>query len=65
MNNYLSCNININKEEGSAILNQVHLIKKINNIYGEQFKGLKTYKKPGTPSVGLVHPTEKNEVVSK
>ena len=44
---------------------QVHLIKKINKLYGEQVKGLKTYKMPGTPSVGLVHPTDKNKVVSK
>ena len=65
MNNYLICNININKEEGSAILYLGYLIKKLNKLFGEQLKGLKTYKMPGTPSVGTVCPTDKNEVVSK
>ena len=37
----------------------------MNNIYGKQVKGLRTYKIPGTQSVGLVRPTDKNEVVSK
>ena len=65
MNNYLICNININKEEGSAILYLGYLIKKLNKLFGEKLKGLKTYKMPGTPSVGTVCPTDKNEVVSK
>ena len=42
-----------------------HLIKNLNKIYGEQVKGLTTYKIPGTPSVRLVRPTDKNGVVSK
>ena len=46
-------------------MHQGHLIKKLNKIYDEQVKGLTTYKMPGTPSVGLVRPTDKNEVVSK
>ena len=46
-------------------MRQGNLIKKINNIYGKPVKGLTTYKMPGTPSVGLVHPTDKNEVVYK
>ena len=54
MNYYLSCSININKEEGNEILHQGRLIKKLNKLYGEQVKGLTTYKMPGTPSVGLV-----------
>ena len=44
---------------------QCHLIKKINTLYDEQVKGLTTYKMSGTPSVGLVRPTDKNEMVSK
>ena len=39
-------------------MHQGHLIKK---LYGEQVKGLTTYKMPGTP----MRPTDKNEVVSK
>ena len=35
LNDYLSCNININKEEGSAIFHQGHLIKDLNKLYGE------------------------------
>ena len=46
-------------------MHQGHLIKKLNKLYGEQVKGLTTYKMPGTPSVGLMRPTDKNEVVSK
>ena len=34
-------------------------------LYGKQVKGLMTYKMPGTPSVGLVCPTDKKKVVSK
>ena len=55
----------INKEEVSEILHQGHLIIKLNKLYGEQFKGLTTYKMPGTPSVGILRPTDKNEVVFK
>ena len=65
LNDYLSWNINMNKEEGSAIFHQGHLIKKFNKIYCKQVKGLTTYKMRGTPSVGRVCPTDKNEVVSK
>ena len=46
-------------------MHQGCLIKNINKIYGEQVKGLTTYKMPGTPSVGLVRPTDKKKVVSK
>ena len=46
-------------------MNQGYLIKNIYKIYVEQVKGLTTYKMPVTPSVGLVRPTDKNEVVSK
>ena len=46
-------------------MHQGHLIKNINKIYGEQVKGFTTYKMPDTTSVGLVHPTDKNKVVSK
>ena len=46
-------------------MHQGHLIKNLNNIYGEQVKVFKTYKMPGTPSVGLVRPTDKNKLVSK
>ena len=46
-------------------MHQGYLIKKINNIYGKQVKGLTDYKITGTPRVGLVHPNDKNEVVSK
>ena len=44
---------------------QGHLIKNPNKLYGEQVKGLTTYKMPGIPSVVPVRPTDKNEVVSK
>ena len=63
LNDYLSCNISINKEEGSAILHPGHLIKKFNKIYGEQVKGLTTYNMPGTSSVGIVRPTDKKKLV--
>ena len=46
-------------------MHEGHIIKNINNIYGEQVKDFTTYKMPGTPSVGLVRPTDKNEVVYK
>ena len=44
-------------------MHQGYLFKNINKLYGKQVKGLRTYKIPGTPSVGLVRPTDKNEVV--
>ena len=65
LNDYLSYNINIHKEEGSEILHQSHLIKKLNKLYGEQVRGLTTYKMPGTPSVELVRTTDKNKGVLK
>ena len=43
-------------------MHQGHLI---NKLYGEPVKGLTTYKIPYTPSVGLVRPTDNNEVVSE
>ena len=65
LKNCLSWNININKEEGSAIFHQGHLIKKLNNLYGEQVKGLTTLKMSGTPIFVLVRITYKNGAVSK
>ena len=65
LNDYLSWNNNINREEFSAILHQGHLIKNLNKLYDEQVQGLTTYNMPSTPSVGLVRPTDKNGVVSK
>ena len=46
-------------------MHQRHLIKNLDNLYGEQVKGLITYKMPRTPCVGVFPPTDKNEVVSK
>ena len=65
LNDYLSFNIGINKKEVSAILHQGHFIKNLNNLYVKQVKGLTTYNMLGTPSVGLVRPTDKNKLVPK
>ena len=54
LSDYLSCKILFNKDRSKAWLGQPHLIKSLNEKFGESVKNLQTYRTPGTPNQGIV-----------
>ena len=63
-NDYLSCEIIENKEGTKAWVGQPHLIKKIENTFGNMIKGLPKYKTPGTPGLGIFKPISEGSVIA-
>ena len=63
-NDYLSCEIIENKEGTKAWVGQPHLIKKIENTFGNMIKGLPKYKTPGTPGLGIFKPISEESVIA-
>jgi hypothetical protein len=64
LDDYLSCRIIFDKTRSKAWLGQPHLIKKLEETFGDQVKKLQTYRTPGTPGVGIVRPEDGDEVLS-
>jgi hypothetical protein len=54
MDDYLSCQVLMNKDKTKAWVGQPHMVKKIINTFEDEVKGLRIYKTPGTPNKGLV-----------
>ena len=55
---YLSCEIKISKDGGTAWIGQPHLIKKLATKIGEMVKKRPIYKTPGTPGFRVIRPKE-------
>ena len=51
---YLSCNIVFDKDKKKAWLGQPHLIKNLEQKFGELVANLQRYRTPGTPGVRIV-----------
>ena len=60
LKDYLSCNIVFDKNREQAWLGQPHLIKNLDQKFGEMVKHLQTYRTLGTPNQGVTRP-KKNE----
>jgi hypothetical protein len=58
MGDYLSCEVKFNSDMSKAWLGQPHMIKKIEQTFGDQVKSLGKYKTPGTPGFGVIRPKE-------
>ena len=54
LKDYLSCEINFNEDKTKAVLRQPHLIKTLEEDFGEMVKGMANYRTPGTPGKGLI-----------
>jgi len=57
-NDYLSCEVKVNKAGNRAWLGQPHLVKKLEKTFGEEVSHMETYKTPGTPGQGITRPKE-------
>ncbi len=64
MEDYLSCQVLFNEDGCKAWLGQRRMIKKIIKTCGDDVKGLKVYKTPGTPGFIVARPQEDDPVVS-
>src|SRR5210317_1088085 len=51
LKDYLSCEITMNSDKTKAILRQPHLLKTLEEVFGDMVK-LPKYKTPGTPGKG-------------
>lgn len=58
LKDYLSCEVCCNKDKTKATLRQPHLLKSLEEDYGELVRKLPKYKTPGTPGEGLVRGKE-------
>jgi hypothetical protein len=64
LRDYLSCEIIFNADKSKAWLGQPHLIKNLENKFGDLVKTSQTYKTPGTPGQGVLRPKEGDEKIT-
>jgi hypothetical protein len=64
LSDYLSCKILFSKDRSKAWLGQPHLIKSLEDKFGDMVRNLQTYRTPGTPNQGIIR-AKKDEVVEK
>ena len=65
LKDYLSCDVTFNEDKTKAILRQPHLLKTIEDDFGEIVRKLPKYKTPGTPGEGLIRNADGKATVSK
>ena len=64
LTDYLSCEIRFNKGKTKAWLGQPHLIKSLEQKFGDLVKSSQTYRTPGTPGTGVLRPKEGDERIT-
>ena len=60
---YLGCKVAFSKDGKKAWLGQPETIKKLEREFGEDVKKLKSYTVPGTPGIGVLRPSSKEDVL--
>ncbi|KAL7526613.1 hypothetical protein ACHAWF_001850, partial [Thalassiosira exigua] len=65
LEDYLSCQIEFSRDRNSVWLGQPHLISKLEKTFGDEVKGLRHYKTPGTPNQYLIRNTDPNMALDK
>ena len=65
LQDYLSCEIVIDDKREKVWIGQPHLIKKIENVFGDLVRKLPDYKTPGTPHHRITKPKEDATVLSE
>ncbi|KAL7530325.1 hypothetical protein ACHAWF_005014 [Thalassiosira exigua] len=58
LHDYLSCEVKFSDDMTRAWLGQPHLISKLEKTFGDEVKGLREYKTPGTPNQYLIRNTD-------
>jgi hypothetical protein len=64
MTDYLSCEILFSRDRKKCWIGQPHLIRKLEKKFGEMVTTLQKFRTPGTPSCGIVRPTDDKFKVS-
>ena len=54
LSDYLSCEIKIDREQKRGWIHQPHLIKKLEDRFGDMVKGILSHKTPGLPNHVIV-----------
>lgn len=54
LQDYLSCEIKIDKEQKMGWIHQPHLLDKLEKKFGEDVKNLQRYRTPGTPGLAIL-----------
>jgi hypothetical protein len=65
MDDYLSCQVIVNKDKTKAWVGQPHMVKKIISKFKDLISNLPRYKTPGTPGYGLVLSKEGEECIDE
>jgi hypothetical protein len=65
LDDYLSCEVKLNKKGDTAWIGQPHMVKKVLKSFEDEIKGLKTLQTPGTPGQGLILEKDAEEIVDK
>jgi transposase InsO family protein len=64
LRDYLSCEIIFSADKSKAWLGQPHLIKNLENKFGDLVKTSQKYRTPGTPGQGVLRPKEGDERIT-
>ena len=64
MTDYLSCEILFSRDRKKCWIGQPHLIRKLEKKFGEMVTTLQKFRTPGTPSCGIVRPSDDKFKVS-
>ena len=65
LNDYLSCEILLNKDRSKAWIGQPHMVKKIIKTFGEEVKNKMSVQTPGTPGLRLTKVKEEEHKLPK
>jgi len=63
LNDYLSCNIQMDPETVTGWIGQPHMVKKIEKTFGKELANMQNYTAPGTPVFKLVKASEESEMI--
>ena len=61
MTDSLSCNLAFSEDGSTAWIGQPHLIRKLEERFGDLVKNLQSYVTPGTPGIHIVRPSTKTD----
>jgi hypothetical protein len=65
MDDYLSCQVIVDKDKTKAWIGQPHMVKKIISKFKDLISNLPRYKTPGTPGYGLILSKEGEECIDE
>jgi hypothetical protein len=64
LQDYLSCEILLSKDQTKAWIGQPYLIQKLEEKFKGLIENLQDYRTPGTPGTGIVRPKKEQERIS-